>query len=174
VRSIDNRKDNFRLDSAGWGEFEIYMDIVYKDGQTRKRRHWLKLEYPRAAKHTASSRKAVPEAEPAKKPVLFLSSTVANAEAAGILRRILSKYNISVVPPDELPAGVPIGKMLESMINDADIAVFVISGRPSLWMTHEIEAILAHKVRTIVPILVGAGTELPLLMQKFQAVQVIS
>jgi hypothetical protein len=77
-----------------------------------------------------------------------------------------------VVPPDELPTGVPIGKMLESMINAADIAVFVISGRPSLWMNHEIEATLEHKVRTIIPILVGTGTELPPLLQKFQAVQV--
>ena len=29
VRRVDNRKEKFRLDSAGWGEFEIYMDIVY-------------------------------------------------------------------------------------------------------------------------------------------------
>lgn len=169
VRSIDNRKENFRLDSAGWGEFEIYLDVVYKDGKTLKRKHWLKLEYPQASKRTAGVRKA---AGPVKKPALFLSSSVADAEAAGFLRRILSKYNIRVVPPDELPASMPMGKIVESMISDVDIAVFVISGRPSLWMNREIEATLAHKVRTIVPILVGAGTELPPLLQGFQAVQV--
>jgi hypothetical protein len=174
VRRVDNRKEKFRLDSAGWGEFEIYLDIVYKDGQTRKRKHWLKLEYAKPEKRAVGMRQAAMESVSAKKPVLFLSSTVADADVAGIMRRALSKYDITVVPPEELLAGVPLEKMVGEMISNADIAVFVISGRPSLWMNHEIEAALAHKVRMIVPILVGAETELPSSLREFQSVQVSS
>ena len=119
-------------------------------------------------------RQAATESESAKKPVLFLSSTVADTDVAGILRRILSKYGISVVSPEELLAGVPLEKMVDEMISDADIAVFVISGRPSLWMNREIEAALAHKVRMIIPILVGAGTEILSSLREFQSVQVNS
>jgi hypothetical protein len=172
VRRVDNRKEKFRLDSAGWGEFEIYIDIVYKDGRTRKRKHWLKLEYPKPEKRTVGMRQAEVKSELAKKPVLFLSSTLADADVAGIMRRILSKYGISVVSPEKILAGVPLEKMVDEIISDADIAVFVISGRPSLWMNREIEAALAHKVRMIVPILVGAATEIPSSLREFQSVHV--
>jgi len=172
VQCIDNRKNNFRLDSSGWGEFEIFIKIVYKDGQVRKRRHWLKLEYHEPAKRRDVMQKEESDVDSAKKTVLFLSSTVSDANTAGILRRILSKHNIRVTSPDEVPLDMPMRNSIERMINDADMAVFVISGRPSLWMNHEIELTLAKKGRPVVPVLIGEGSELPPILKEFQAVKV--
>lgn len=49
VRTITTRRNGFKLESGGWGEFVIHLEIVGIDGRRRKRDHSLKLEYPKSA-----------------------------------------------------------------------------------------------------------------------------
>ena len=46
VRRISNRDSNFKLETAGWGEFPIDAKVVYKDGSEIKLKHELELKYP--------------------------------------------------------------------------------------------------------------------------------
>jgi transcription initiation factor IIF auxiliary subunit len=45
VRRIRDRKTNFRLEDAGWGEFEIRAEVVLQDGATQILKHDLELCY---------------------------------------------------------------------------------------------------------------------------------
>ena len=44
VRIIHDRETNFALSSNGYGEFNIYVTIVLKDGRKKDIIHWLSLE----------------------------------------------------------------------------------------------------------------------------------
>src|SRR6185436_14892352 len=46
LRHQTNRQEKFRMESAGWGEFMIGVELVTKSGEHLKRQHWLSLEYP--------------------------------------------------------------------------------------------------------------------------------
>jgi hypothetical protein len=46
IRTIESRKTNFRLKSAGWGEFTIPIEIKLNDGSVERLKHALKLHYP--------------------------------------------------------------------------------------------------------------------------------
>ena len=46
VREVSDRTSSFRLETAGWGVFTIYVTLVHKDGQETELRHDLRLEYP--------------------------------------------------------------------------------------------------------------------------------
>ncbi len=46
VRTVRERKSNFRLETAGWGVFTIYATAVGKDGSETELNHYLRLEYP--------------------------------------------------------------------------------------------------------------------------------
>ena len=46
VRRINNRASKFRLETGGWGVFQIIARLQLKSGQQIKLRHLLKLHYP--------------------------------------------------------------------------------------------------------------------------------
>jgi hypothetical protein len=54
VQVMDNRRTGFKLESAGWGEFEIHLQIAHKNGEIRERKHWLKLAYLKGAEGAAT------------------------------------------------------------------------------------------------------------------------
>lgn len=166
VARIDDRRSGFRLQSAGWGEFEIHLEIAYKSGARRKRRHWLKLEYPEKARGQREAR------APSKGLTLFLSSGAADLTLAHRLRDALRKEDITVRVPEDAEPGLPWERSIDEMIRDADAAVFVISGRPGLQIHGEIEAALKHEVPHIVPLLVGTSVEPPFQLQKYQIVRI--
>jgi transcription initiation factor IIF auxiliary subunit len=53
VRTVNDRKSNFRLETAGWGEFRIYAKAVHKDGKETHFEHDLELAYPDGTRTTA-------------------------------------------------------------------------------------------------------------------------
>lgn len=200
VRRIAARRNGFRLDSAGWGEFEIYLDIAYKDGTTRKRTHYVKLEYP---EKTDDVSKAKPETgrratrsraigtrrqtarvdmtgmsgaadiQPEKKgPAVFVSGGVMDSAALEALGRALASNGAEVLGAQQLHSGVPFAKSIDEMIARSDAAVFVISGRPSLWLAQEIEAARRHRVGIIVPILLGSNADMPQALRDFKAIRI--
>jgi len=46
VRQISDRATKFRLQSAGWGQFEIFAKVVHKNGEETPLEHFLELSYP--------------------------------------------------------------------------------------------------------------------------------
>lgn len=50
-----NRSDGFRLDSRGWGEFNIKLKINFKNGKSIDVNHWLSLSEDKKGKQTAIS-----------------------------------------------------------------------------------------------------------------------
>jgi transcription initiation factor IIF auxiliary subunit len=46
IRKIYKRKSKFRLETGGWGVFQIVARVQMKDGVQTKLRHYLKLHYP--------------------------------------------------------------------------------------------------------------------------------
>ena len=84
VRTVRNRRTGFRLESSGWGEFELYARIVSRDGKIHQRKHWLTLDgegKPAAAAAPLSS-----GAEAPAEPVAYLSAGSADAEVARHIR----------------------------------------------------------------------------------------
>jgi transcription initiation factor IIF auxiliary subunit len=52
VREIRDRGSRFRLETAGWGGFQILALVQTKDGEQIKLRHQLVLYYPAGVKTT--------------------------------------------------------------------------------------------------------------------------
>jgi len=167
VRRVTTRRNKFRLDSSGWGEFEIFAEIARKNGSTLKRKHWLQLESPIGA--PAKSKGAAAEEH---RLVAYLSSGSADAAVARRLANALTAEGVQVLSAEDAVAGVPLDKAVDQLMSKADVAVFLLSTRPSLWMYSEIEHALARSVRHIVPVVIGTGIELPPRLESMQAIQV--
>lgn len=46
VRKVRTRANKFKLSSAGWGVFPVYVRVAKKDGKVRELVHHLRLHYP--------------------------------------------------------------------------------------------------------------------------------
>jgi len=172
VRRVEDRATCFRLDSAGWGQFEVYAEIVMKDGTREPHKHWLKLDYPTPSKRSAPSRRAEVKGELGKRPSVFLSSSVADVSLASALRKALTAADMDVMTFEDLASGLPFGKSVELFLRQAVAAVFLISERPSPFLGREIEAALARQVAVIVPVLVGPDALLPEELSGFEGIRV--
>lgn len=94
VRRIDSREDNFKLRSAGWGEFLIYANVATKNGDTIRLSHRLELRYP------SGQRRQIEESIPIRK--IFLSF---NHEDSDLAKTFLGQatyrdYNLRILAKD--------------------------------------------------------------------------
>jgi hypothetical protein len=166
VRTVKTRRNGFRLDSAGWGEFEIFLEIVRTDGKTLKRKHWLELAYPQG---TAKKR-----ADPKSMGNVYISSGAADAQLARKLKEALSARGLTVTSADDVSGGMPIAKGIQQAIEGADAAVFVLSGHPSVWTNYEINCATERHLSRIIPVLVGTSAEAPSSLKSLQALHLTS
>lgn len=175
VMSVANRKTGFRLDSSGWGEFTIYIQVKNKDGSTNKRRHYLKFDEPDISKAGSNQRsgKTSLAKEPPRRTV-FVSGGTRDLDAVHAVRKVFSGQNFEVVGPQDVKGGQELQRSVNDMIARADIAVFVISGRPNLWLNEEIKAAVKGRVRHILPLVVGTNVEMPDTLQDKNVVRVES
>lgn len=178
VRHVRDYKTKFRLDSAGWGGFEIDLEIREKGGRQRRRKHWLTLEHPSEPATRAGSRSAAAEAKAQKPLSIFISSSISDTDYAQSLRKAFEKFatkrerDIKVIMPDDISSALPFDRQIDQMIAEADIAVFLISARRSPWIDKEIAAAQAHKVAHIVPVLIGIEARLPDALHNLATVRV--
>jgi hypothetical protein len=162
IQRVTDRRRGFRLESAGWGEFEIHAELLLKTGKTRSRRHWLKLERP-APEAPARSRAAVRSGsgETAKPgPTVFVSSSSADAASARGLREALAAKGLIVQSGNSPDPGLPWEKAVDKSIGEADAAVFVISGQPNLVLQREVDVALARHI-PVVQVVIGESVQLP-------------
>ena len=94
VVHISDRKTGFRLDSSGWGEFTIYLQINRKDGSTTKREHYLEL---RNLEGRASRTRKKPgvSASPKETPhhTVFVSGGIRDRDAVRAVGVTPSKFH---------------------------------------------------------------------------------
>lgn len=190
VRTVKTRQNGFRLDSAGWGEFQIFLEIVQRNGKHTKRNHWLELTYPKdspataqpASKPAAPRRaggkgptpKAVPVSTETKAPqTVYISSGAADAEFARKLREQLANSGVKILAED-VPVGVPFAQAMRKAIEGADATVFVVSGPPNLWSKLEMDFAKGRKNKTVIPVLVGKSTQVPQPLAELHNVRVDS
>lgn len=170
VQAIKSRRTGFKLASSGWGEFEIYLQIVYKSGKTRKRKHWLKLVYPKGV----NGKGLQPARARAKGPVVYISSGATDSAVGRSLRDLLTSRGLSVVSADDSDAALPTDKALDVLLGSAEAAVFLLSGRPTLWTAQEIKHALSQHVPHIIPLTVGSKVDLPPGLEHLEALHVES
>lgn len=194
VRVVKKRSTGFRLDSAGWGEFEIYIEIHRVGGKVQKREHHLTLEYPREsppAKKAKTKTRAEPRHArsrpppkdkprpqlrstartkvPPAKPTVYVSSGAADSELARELKERLSGHGVTVSDPDDLTMKLPWEQCAKQAIDKSDAAVFLISGRPNLWSNTEMSYALAKSTKKIIPVLIGTAAKLPATLEGHEA-----
>jgi transcription initiation factor IIF auxiliary subunit len=182
---VDDRKSAFRLDSSGWGEFEIQADIHLSNGETVSLRHRLRLS-PASQKKTQfnvmrlrTREVAPPDAEEtaSRQPTVFLSYTSADARLAGALSQQLKReHDVNVVVDVDIPAGEDLNKWLYETITESDAVVFLLpveedsSYRDSSYIG--LEAGLATSVGArIIPVL-RSDSAVPNFLAKTQAIRI--
>jgi len=174
LRHIADRQSKFRLNSAGWGEFMIYLNIKHKDGRVAKRKHWLRLEHPAAEPKPASKEVTEPGSRKFKPQVVYLSSGAADRHFASVLAGALRTQGIEISRfEDDIAPGLPWDISLNSALERAKSAIFVISDRPNAWMTREMEAVQKRNI-PITPIIVGSNVEVPPLLSGRQGIHLKS
>jgi hypothetical protein len=187
VRVVKDRRTGFKLQSVGWGEFEIYLRIVLKNGKSRTRKHWLALSQQPVRQRAAPSKFAATDQSSsrdpptsneseqiARPPVAFISSSAADSALAREVSALLETRGFKVVSSGHGKPGVPWSVSLDDMLRSANAAVFLLSGRPSLWTYNEIEHVLAHEIPHIVPVLIGSDAEVPPRLESFTAIHLDS
>lgn len=170
-RRIADRKSNFRFKSSGWGEFTIYIKIHFKSGDVRKLQHWLKLDYPSTRKGHAKMRGGRPATEEQEPRALFLSSSFADMHIARELTRALEDQGIKVLTQEDVNPDLPWEVGLNSVLDDASNAAFIVSERPSPWVDREIEAARNHKI-PMTAVVVGGVSELAGELQKLKSIRI--
>jgi hypothetical protein len=100
-RVVTDRASQFRLESAGWGEFTLRAVVAKKNGEQQELVHDLRLEYPDDADREAPTRGIAQEA-----PRVLISSSAVDESVARLLRKALVDRGIEIVDPDAAPAAL--------------------------------------------------------------------
>jgi hypothetical protein len=159
VQIRKTRRNKFRLDSAGWGEFTIVVKIDIGEGKPIVKRHYLTLE------RTTTRALA---AQPAS---IYLCYAASDKRIALELEKILTAASYKVLNASQIP-GSSFRVALAESLKAIDAVVAIISGEPSEWVLFEIG--LAQGASVPVVLAVEAKSELPPPLAKFSAVEFIS
>ncbi|MEM9274524.1 MAG: pYEATS domain-containing protein [Cyanobacteria bacterium P01_F01_bin.143] len=150
VRTVKERTSNFRLESRGWGQFMIYLEIVTKDGASHKIQHYLTLALPESEKPK----------DVARKPKLFLSASVADYEFLDQIQQELEKEGINVTRSDEIVSELPQDVVINSELENTDLAALIISNNLNLQVTKIAKKINYHNLASI-SVLLNSKAEAP-------------
>lgn len=121
-----NRKEKFRLDSWGWGEFTIYVNIDTGEGKPITKRHYLTLEAPRSSEMLTG--------QPAAVYVCYAASDKRVAQA---LEKELREANLNVINAGQI-SGSSFRVALAESLKMIDAVVAVVEEDPSEWVLFEI------------------------------------
>jgi hypothetical protein len=171
VRRHTNRRQNFRLDSAGWGEFMIGIEIINSSGDRLRKQHWLTLEYPNPTRSISVSSLTSLSKEAADRPTIFVSAGVTDLRLGNALGDALEHQGFAVLKKENAPPGVPWDLAISSLTKKADLMVVLISGGLTSWGMREIEAAQKDKL-PILPVVIGPLSLLPEQLQGFEAIPI--
>jgi YEATS family/TIR domain len=162
VRTVRTRANGFRLDSSGWGEFNIKLDLMYKNGKSATRFHHLKFE-------GAKRKSSLPLVT---KPMVFVSSSAADTPSATLIMEELRSKQMMPVDASDLESSASFESSLRKSLQQSVAAVAIISDAIRPWQDAELK--LAKKFNVpIYSILVGE-TAAPESIKATQSVRVKS
>lgn len=160
---VKQRQTRFRLDSSGWGAFEINAHVQTKDGPHQHLKHWLRLEEP------DRDLAAAPPAE--ERPAVFVSAGVKDAAWEEAVRDALTRRDLVVLTASDVPGGVPVEAAISSTLDKADMVVGVFSDKSGSWAEREVTTAV-EKDLSVVPLVVGPHAKVPAHLKGVQAVRV--
>jgi transcription initiation factor IIF auxiliary subunit len=135
IRTTETRKDGFKLKSAGWGEFNIRIEVLYKKGNTKHLKHYLELHYPEATRNVKHKNSSTND----RNMKIFLSCSVADSLVARELADNLRQQKIFVDDIANLPAGESWELLIRDQLKSSNAVVALISDNTSGWVSKEIE-----------------------------------
>ncbi len=117
-RTSTSARTNFRIKSFGWGEFQIFANVRFKDGRTETLEHWLRLR--------TESRQAPTRDGTTKPSRVFLSYTAGDSKRAEAAKASLLQEGIEVkTAADSIGLGLPWRYALQEAINGVDAVVVI-------------------------------------------------
>jgi transcription initiation factor IIF auxiliary subunit len=162
VRREKRRENKFRLDSSGWGEFEIHAQVTTKDGRRQHLRHWLRLTAPDNGPTPSSVE---------SRPTVFLSAGIADAEWEQAIHDAFSQRGVDVLTASDIPGSLPTEVAISSTLDKADTVVGIFSEKTGSWAEREVEKAMEKDV-SVVPIVVSSSAKIPPLLRGTRAVRV--
>jgi len=168
VRRIEDRGSKFRLDSEGWGEFTIRAQVIHKDGSKKSLKHWLELKTTAEGEEQGlestmaegvESSGSGGAAEEESSRIIFLSYNIADSPFATALSKALSAHGARVLMTGNELSTLPWAVAINQMLEQADVAVFIISDPLSSFMRREIGATIEHEI-PIIPLLLSSKVNL--------------
>ncbi len=134
IREVSDRQSGFRLDSSGWGQFMIYITLLYRDGTKEQRQHWLRFSGKAPSKELKAK---FGEEFGDRPPTAFLSYSVADAVTALAVRMNLEDKGVSVLDASSLGVGENLSDGIENMIDRSDFGISIVSDVTSKWVNQE-------------------------------------
>jgi hypothetical protein len=170
IRRVDTRENGFRLESGGWGEFEIQAELHRLNGQVDNLRHWIRFDRQtldqgsrsEAIDNTDSSLTTPDIVHPP--PTIFLSYSRQDAQLAGVLARTLKQRGINVLLDVDIPFGVDLRLWIEEAISGSNAMVLLASDMTlsNRFTGYEVGYASKAGVRVIVVTLAELPTDNPL------------
>lgn len=180
VQRIKHRSSKFRLNAEGWGEFTIRAQVITKDGSKKSLKHWLELK-PSAEGEEQEQESATAGGggsggggtageEPSRS--IFLSCNIADSLFATALSRALTSYGARVLMAGNEASTLPWEVYINRLLDQADVAMFIISDPLSSLMRREIWATIEHEI-PIIPLLLSSKVNLSEFSSKMEkAIQI--
>jgi hypothetical protein len=169
--TVTDQKTNFAFAATGWGEFQIFATVVNRDCRLQRLRHWLQLRDESTDKNLTDVSQ---DSTLVLGPVVYISSGLADAERAYVLRDALRKRGIDALNTDQDPLKSSFAETVGAMVARSSIAVVLVSDVASPWLHREIALINEHGV-PIVPVILkrsGSSAQLPPTLDERQALVV--
>lgn len=184
VREVKDRNTRFRLDSSGWGVFQLNARVRLKDGSVVQLTHMLELSYPEGAEDTPQgapmrSGSASVEADsapdrvtwPDRRRSVFLSFGSADNAFASELQSSLIAHGLDVRSVDDIEPGAPWAIEIERTIGSADAVVALSSDIPSRWVDREVGTAAQLGVK-VIPVAIGRDAVVPSSLASRQRIQI--
>jgi hypothetical protein len=160
VRSRD-RTAKFLLTTSGWGEFLLRATVVIRDGGRIHLDHSLELasEDGEAGTRGAAEEVADPVAVPA--PRVYLSYSLADADAARAVQNSLERHGLLVeLPNEDTAAGESLGDTVRRSIAESDGVVVLHSTAASEFVALE-SKLASDQEKLVFDVLFGDVTAPP-------------
>jgi TIR domain/YEATS family len=170
-RIVEKRRSKFRLEAQALGEFMLYIFIHKKNGQVSRREHWVKLLQDEAGAKGVARKRPTAKDRP---PAVFISSSVTELPLVRKLGEALKTGGVEVLIPSDAPTNLPWEASLNTQLERADCAVFILSGATGKWVEREIAAAEAHKKQLLPVVLIGPDgkAQVPPQLQNYPALHV--
>jgi hypothetical protein len=159
---VKQRQTRFRLDSSGWGAFEINAQVRTKDGRQQHLRHWLRLG-------TDDDDRSPPPVE--ARSSVFVSAGIKDAAWEEAVRDALTRRGLDVLTASDIPGGVSAEAAISSTLERADMVVGIFSEKSGPWAEREIMKAM-EKDLPVVPLVVGPRAKVPPQLTGVQAARV--